>query len=59
MLNIIKSNELIKFCNFISKLLYVLNKQNICNLGKLNSRFYYKKIVLAIRKLINFLEIGY
>ncbi len=39
---IIKSNELIKFYNFISKLLYVLNKQNVCNLGKLNSKFYYK-----------------
>ncbi len=32
-----------KFCNFISKLLNVLNKQNICNLSKLKSRFYYEK----------------
>ncbi len=55
MLNVIKSNELIKFCNFGSKLLYVLNKQNIYNLNKLKGRFYYKKIVLTIRKLINFI----
>ncbi len=43
--------------NFIALYLnyYVLSKQNICNLDKLKVDFITKKIVLTIRKFINFI----